>query len=219
MQVIPAINEVKFSEVLKKIGIAATFSSWIHFDIVDGKFAKNKTWDNPEEFIKFLEVRPPEINVNIRRSNLPNIEVHLMVVNPEKVINDWIKAGAKRIIVHLEAINIREWEVGLPKFEIGLAINPETPVENLTPYLDRIKFVQILAVKPGLAGQQFDKRVLEKIKFLKKNFPDVIIEVDGGINLKTAKLVKEVGTDIIVSASYIFNAPNPQKSFEELQKI
>jgi len=228
MFVIPAINEVKFSGVLKKIGIAETFSPWVHLDIVDGKFAPNITWNNPEEFIKFLEVRPPEINVNIRRSNLPNIEVHLMVENPEAVIKDWVKAGAKRIIVHLEALNMGKSdlqklrnirEVGLPKFEIGLAINPETPIEKIAPYLDRVKFVQMLAVKPGLAGQQFDKRILEKIKFLKKHHPDVMIEVDGGINLETAKLAKEAGADIIVSASYIWGSQNPQKAYQELASI
>lgn len=233
MIVIPVINEVEFSEVLKKIKIAETFSPWIHFDIADGKFTQNKTWDNPEEFIKFLEVRPPEIDVNIRRSNLPNIEVHLMVENPEKVIEDWVKTGAKRVIVHLEAVNMGKSdlqklrnirEVGLLKIEIGLAINPDTPVENLIPFISplpfcervRGKFVQILAVNPGLAGQKFDRRVLEKIKFLKKHFLDVIIEVDGGINPETAKLVKEAGADIIASSTYIFGNPNPQKAYHEL---
>jgi ribulose-phosphate 3-epimerase len=220
MLVIPAINEVEFPEVLKKIKIAKTFNSWVHLDIVDGKFAKNKTWNKPEELKKF-QVSSFKFQVNI--------EVHLMVENPEAVIKDWVSAGVKRVIIHLEALlnmgksdlpNITQFsEVGFPEIEIGIAINPETPAEKLTPYLDSVKFVQILAVKPGLAGQKFDKKVLEKIKFLKKYYPDVIIEADGGINLETAKLAKETGADIIVSASYIFGSSDPRKAYQVLAAI
>jgi len=207
MFVIPVINEAEFGEVLKKIKIAAKFSPWLHFDIADGKFTNHKTWDNPKDL------------VNLKS----NIEIHLMVENPEIVVKDWVEAGVKRIIFHLEAINIWKFnfhrEVELPKIEIGVAINPETPAENLTPYLKEIKFVQILAVKPGPGGQKFQPAVLEKIKFLKKNYPDVIIEVDGGINLENAKLAKEAGTDIIVSASYIFGSSDPRKAYQALTAI
>lgn len=220
MLVIPAINEVEFLEVLKKIKIAEKFSSWVHLDIVDGKFAKNKTWNKPKE-------------IPNSKFQIPNFEVHLMVENPGAVIKNWVKAGAKRIIVHLEALhnaNLRMYANAAKDFELGLAINPETPVEKLIPFISInqpkisinqrcCKFVQILAVKPGLAGQQFDKKVLEKIKFLKKHYPDVIIEVDGGLNLETAKLAKEAGTDIIVSASYIWGSSNPQKAYLELSSI
>ena len=207
MFVIPAINEIEFLEVLKKIKIAKTFSSWVHLDIVDGKFAKNKTWSNPLE----LSAVSHQLSANI--------EAHLMVETPEAVIKDWVAAGAKRIIFHLEAMNGNEAPIPENNVEIGISINPETPVEDIVPYLKDFKFVQILAVKPGLAGQKFDEKVLEKIKFLKKYDPNVIIEVDGGLNLETAKLVRGAGADIIVSASYIWGSPNPQKAYEEFLKI
>ncbi len=209
MLVIPAINETEFGEVLKKINIAGKFSRWIHLDVVDGKFAANTTWNNPGD-LKAINSEPKA-----------NIEVHLMVENPEAAIKDWVSAGVKRIIISLEAIGEK---LSLPQelmnnFELGLAINPETPVEDLLPYLEDSKFVLVLGVNPGLAGQKFNEKILEKIKFLKNYYPGVIIETDGGINLKTAELAKEAGADIIVSASYIFGSPNPQKAYEELSSI
>mgnify|MGYP001594096710 FL=1 len=182
MLVIPAINEVEFSEVSKKIGIAGVFSSWIHIDIVDGRFASNITWNNPSEL--FAASSQPSIN----------IEAHLMVENPEAVIKDWILAGAKRIVIQLEAIDSVKARAVLEiadKVEIGLAVNPETPIEDALPYLENFKFILILGVNPGLAGRPFNEKILEKIKFLKNYYPNVIIEADGGINLETAKLVKE----------------------------
>ncbi len=210
MLVIPAINEVEFSEVSKKIGIAGVFSSWIHIDIVDGRFASNITWNNPSEL--FAASSQPSIN----------IEAHLMVENPEAVIKDWILAGAKRIVIQLEAIDSVKARAVLEiadKVEIGLAVNPETPIEDALPYLENFKFILILGVNPGLAGRPFNEKILEKIKFLKNYYPNVIIEADGGINLETAKLVKEAGADIVVSASYIWGSQNPEKAYQELTVI
>lgn len=208
MLVIPAINEVKFEEVLKKINIAGKFSQWIHLDVVDGKFASNITWNNPKDLANF-------------KHSKSNIEAHLMVENPEAVVEDWVSAGVKRVILSLEAISGDKSPFLSNKsgnFEIGLAINPETPVEDLLPYLENIKFVLVLGVKPGLAGQKFNEKVLGKIRFLKNYYPGVIIEVDGGINLETVKLVKKAGADIVVSASYIFKSSEPQKIYKELSK-
>lgn len=210
MLIIPAINEVEFSEVLKKIGSAGGFSPWIHIDIVDGKFASNVTWNNP-----------PELSAVGSLSSV-NMEAHLMVENPEAVIKDWISAGVKRIVIQLEAINSAKARSVLEiadNVEIGLAVNPETPIEDLFPYLENFKFILILGVNPGLAGRPFNEKVLEKIKFLKNYYPNVIIEADGGINLETARLAKEAGADIVVSASYIWGNPNPQKAYNELTAI
>ena len=210
MLVIPAINEIEFPEVLNKIGIAMTFSPWIHLDVVDGKFAENKTWNNPGELKA------------ISHKLKANIEAHLMVENPEAVIKDWISAGVKRIVIQLEAIDGAKARSVLEiadKVEIGLAVNPETPIENLFPYLENFKFILVLGVNPGLAGRPFNEKVLEKIKFLKNYYPNVIIEADGGINLEIAKSVKEAGTDIIVSASYIWGSQNPERAYQELMTV
>ncbi len=217
MRVIPAINCPDFICLKEKLGKGAEFSSWVQLDIADGKFTEHKTWNHPEEI---LNLKSSILNLNL--------EVHLMVEKPEEVIEDWIKAGAKRLIIHLEAIkNLELITNNLKTCELGLAINPETPVEKLESYLGPTtnnqqlvtKFVQILAVAPGKSGQGFDTRVLEKIKFLKKNHPDVIIEVDGGINLETAKLCKEAGADILAAATYIWGNPEPENAYKELANI
>lgn len=221
MQIIPAINCSDFACVAEKIKKAGEFGAdWIQIDIADGKFTPHKTWNNPQD----LE------NIQI------NMEVHLMVENPQEVVDDWIKAGIKRIFVHYEALaevgrknpdtNARDilnfiLEKGrLADVGIGLAISPVTPIEEIVSYFDKVKHIQILAVDPGLAGQKFQISVLDKIKFLEGNgFVDVVVEVDGGINLETAKLCKEAGADILVSASYIWNNKDPKAAFEELKSL
>lgn len=209
MLVIPAINEVKFEEVLKKIDTAGKFSQWVHIDVVDGKFASNITWNNPKDIAGLKRLKS-------------NLEVHLMIENPEAVVEDWISSGVKRIILSLEAISGGKLPLFSNKssnFEIGLAISPETSVEDLLPYLENIKFVLVLGVKPGLAGQKFNEDILEKVRFLKNYYPGVIIEVDGGINLETAKLAKKAGANVIVSASYIWKSQNPERIYRELEAI
>jgi ribulose-phosphate 3-epimerase len=229
MEVIPAINCANLECVKSKlsvIGYQLSSVSWVHIDIADGKFTPVKTWSNPTELNSQL------ITYNLQL----NIEVHLMADNPEQYIEDWLKAGAKRIIVHLESIdvnirmNANDTNIAnrLAKIlekcseydaELMLALNPETPVEEIFPYLDSLLFVQFLAVKPGFSGQRFDKRVFEKIEVMRERAPGIEIEVDGGINPETAKLVKEAGAGIIASASYIFDSENPQKAYRDLVEV
>ncbi|KKR89124.1 MAG: Ribulose-phosphate 3-epimerase [Candidatus Wolfebacteria bacterium GW2011_GWA2_42_10] len=232
MQIIPAINCGNFECVKEKLEKAVKFSppadGGVQIDIADGKFTTHKTWNNPEELLA----------AGGQLSDV-NLEIHLMIENPSKTIDNWFKTGAKRIIIHLEAIrkeakgNPENNEIDIINFilekceangvEFGLAINPETSVEELVPHLDKVKFIQILAVNPGLAGQKFQPQILEKIKFLKNlNFSDyanTIIEVDGGIDLETAKLCKEAGADVLAAASYIWNSQNLKEAFEELSQV
>ncbi|MBI5079455.1 ribulose-phosphate 3-epimerase [Candidatus Wolfebacteria bacterium] len=220
MKIIPAINCPDFDCVKEKLEKAAEFSDWAQIDVADGKFTPHKTWNNLEDILNLKSAFARSKSQEGPILNL-NLEIHLMTENPQDAIDDWFKAGAKRIIVHLEVVQDLELfkNKNLKPCEIGLAINPETPVEKLVPYLGDIKFIQALAVNPGLSGQKFQPSVLEKIKFLKKNYPDVIIEVDGGINLETAKLCKEAGADILVSGSYVWNSENKKKTFEELSAV
>ncbi|MBI2515140.1 hypothetical protein HYV91_03100 [Candidatus Wolfebacteria bacterium] len=219
MKVIPAINCADWRCIKNKIFAAAKFADWVQIDVADGKFTDYKTWNRPSD----LQLTTNDLRLNI--------EIHLMVQNPERVIKDWIKAGAKRIVVHLEAIDTRKFSRIWPQIsqmaEIGLAINPETVVDKLSAYLQPTtndqqpitKFIQLLAVHPGKSGQKFDKRIPAKIKFLKKYFPNVKIEVDGGINLETAKVCKKAGADIIVAGSYIFDDSNPAKAYKQLTRV
>ncbi len=214
MHVIPAVNETNFDDIKKKIGVVEKLcfeqrcDPWVHLDVTDGVFTPNLTWGNPEELA-------------LLKTSL-KFEIHLMVEEPEKAVEWWLKAGAKGIVVHQEAVKDPAFILETCRkygADAVLSIKPPTPVENLVPYLGIFGAVQILAVSPGLAGQSFDERVLEKIKFLKKNYPDVIVEVDGGINDKTARLVKEAGADVVVSASYIFSNPDPAGAYRILREI
>jgi len=227
MEIIPAINCSDFECVKKRLTIVSSqlsFISWLQFDIVDGKFAPITTWNNPQEFLNFKSQVPNLKNINI--------EIHLMVEEPEDFIEAWLKVGVKRVIVHLEVLNTETNSVKnsnrlariLEKCseydtELMLALNLETPIEEVFPYLDSFLAIQLLAVKPGFTGQEFNKGVVEKIKILKERVPDIVIEIDGGINEDTAKIVKEAGADIIVSSSYIFNNPHPLKAYQVLKDI
>lgn len=212
MEVIPAINCLDFKTLDNLVKDASKFlpahGAWIHIDVVYGAFAKNVTWSNPNE-------------LTIIKSAYPNInfEVHLMVFDPEEIVESWFQAGAKRVIVHLEALNNPDFILDIADKHGGeamLAVNPSTPTDLLLPHINSFRYFQILAVVPGLAGQKFKMESLEKISFLRQIAPDAKIEVDGGITPGTARLVKIAGADILVSASYIFESKNPKQAYEEL---
>ena len=215
MQIIPAINTTSFNEAKKQIEQAAKFASptggWVHIDVVDGKFAPNITWGSSDGLSKIS-------------GQLPNVsfEIHLMVENPEAVIEDWLKAGAKRIIIHLESITDPIYILETCEHynaEAMLAISPETEVEKLLAHTDEFKSFLLLAVNPGLAGQKFQHSIINKIEFLRERAPNVKIEIDGGINPETAKLAKEAGADMLVSASYILQDKDPKSAYQKLAKI
>lgn len=212
MFVIPSVNAKKFSLVKEGLNkVRKLGASWAHLDIADGKFTKIKLWNNPAD-LKRLRMKNEKIK----------LEAHLMVKNPDAVLGNWLAAGVKRLIVHVESakdILAMVKKCRKAKAELALALNPKTPVEKLLPYKNQIKQVLILAVTPGPAGQKFGPGQLEKIRSLRQLMPDVKIEVDGGINLETARLCKKAGADILVSASYIFNSRNPKKAYLELTKI
>lgn len=217
MTIIPAINckniECVREKVLHATELFESSDCWVHIDVTDGKFTSHQLWNNPRELAE----------MQTGAYKLPcYMEIHLMVQEPESVIHQWIDTAAQRFIVHLEALKPEKHsyfleEVGYPR--IILAIKPETPVEALVPYLAEFKMVQLLAVNPGQSGQLFDPAILDKIKFLKKNYPDVKIEVDGGINLQTAQLIKDAGADIAVSASYIWESPSPKEAYRALRNL
>lgn len=188
-------NEIKPQDIVKKLDLSKP--DYIHIDIMDGKFVSNKTWTT-SEVRKFTSY-----------STLP-LEVHLMVTNPSKYIEDYALMNTSMIIFHYEAVkDINEMinKVKLYGLKVGIAINPETNIEVLIPYLNMIDEVLIMSVHPGKSGQSFIEESLEKISTLKNIIIEsnykTIISVDGGINNETGLLCKEAGVDELVSASYI----------------
>jgi ribulose-phosphate 3-epimerase len=210
VEVIPAILVKDYSSLRKEIKKVEPYIDWVQLDIIDGLFAPNRTWYNPEELLA--------------EEFLVKIEVHLMVKNPLEKIDSWIEGGVKRIIVHIESIDergIRELikKCSLAGIEVGLALKPKTPLLEVQKFIKVVDLILTLGVEPGFSGQKFQDRVLAKIKILKENYPLVKIEVDGGINLETGKKAVQAGADILVSRSYIFSFKKPKEGIERLRKV
>ncbi len=224
MEVLPVVNCQDEGCVRGALERAATFlpeDSWIHLDVADGRFTVHKTWSDPASWAAWREPY--------------KLEVHLMVEEPERAVPEWLAAGAKRLVVHYEALadtRFRKVPVspealanrilemaGVRKVPVFLGINPETPVEPIADLIGRFAGAQTLAVTPGLAGQKFLPVVLDKISFLRRRLPNAKIEVDGGINPETAGRAKAAGADIITSADYVFGSPNPGAAYADLCRI
>ena len=148
-----------------------------------------------------------------------------MVEHPEKSLEAWISAGARRIIVHFETVTdeslVKIFDICDARgVGVALSSNPETTVGQLASYLKHFPMFQVLAVHPGLSGQPFLPLMLDKIKWLRREYPHAIIEVDGGMNAQTGRAVKDAGADIIVASNYLFgNGTDPKTAYEILKQI
>lgn len=188
-------STIKPADITKKLD--NTVADFIHLDIMDGKFTENKTWT-------FGEVKKM-----ISYSKLP-LDVHLMVNNPEKYIEDYAMINTSYLIFHYEAVKDVQAMIDKIKdygLKVGISICPDTDVEVLFPYLKQIDQVLVMSVVPGKSGQSFIETTPEKISKLKEEILNqgvkTIISVDGGINDETGNLCKEAGVDMLVSASFI----------------
>ncbi|QQG45387.1 MAG: hypothetical protein HYW89_00400 [Candidatus Sungiibacteriota bacterium] len=208
IEIIPSINVRTFEEVQERVKKVEPYVKWCHLDVTDGIFSKHLTWHNPADL--------PLLDTKL------NVEVHLMVSEPEKVIDQWLVKPIKRVIVHLEAVSdidlivkkCREADV-----EVGLAINPETFWGKLEPWFKKVDIYQTLAVHPGPSGQQIQEEIYDKIIHIRKSCPGCIIEVDGGINPETAKKAVESGANLLVAGAYIFNSFDIQTAVNQLKNV
>jgi ribulose-phosphate 3-epimerase len=213
MKVIPVINCPDMACVQKKIEIAKTFlpvGELLHLDVTDGSFAAHKTWNDP---LGWVSLKSPFA-----------LEVHFMVDHPEEYVDDWLASGVRRVIVHVESLTTQALHVILADAErygaeVVLSSRPESVLDEIEPYMKQFHAFQVLAVSPGAAGQKFLPFAEEKIRFLREEMPNATIEVDGGMNPETVRFVKSIGADSIVSSSYIFDAVDPKKAYEELSAI
>ena len=188
-------SSIKPQDIVKKLD--NTKADFIHVDIMDGKFVENKTWTISE------------VKKIVSYSKLP-LDVHLMVENPSKYIEDYALLNTSYITFHYEAVkNIDKMinEIKNYGLKVGIAINPETDEKVLYPYLSKIDQVLVMSVHPGKSGQSFIENTPNKIENLKQEIINqnakTIISVDGGINDETGKICVDKGVDMLVSASYI----------------
>lgn len=213
MNIIPAIIPKSLTHLQESLGSIA-FAKKIQIDVVDGKFAENFSWPYAPEGNIF------EVSGLLSQHD---VEIDLMVQNPVEAGKEWIEAGAKGLVFHIEGISNMEDVFDLHKsksFILGLSLNNDTPLEIIYPYIDRIDFVQVMGIKDiGSQGQPFDERVLERIAALRALYPNLTISVDGGVNEENILELKKAGANHFVIGSTIIKATDPKNSYEQLLKI
>lgn len=201
----------RLAEVIKEIENAK--ADMLHFDVMDGVFVDNISFGAP-----LLD--------SANRCTDMFMDVHLMIVNPYKYIEQFANAGADMITFHIESdSDVSETidKIHSMGIKAGLSIRPKTPVDTLIPYLDALDMVLIMSVEPGFGGQGFMDDSLQKVRDLKKLIDEsgreVDIQIDGGINADTAKLAVEAGANVLVSGSYLFNSDSMKEAISGLKNI
>lgn len=200
-------------DILQEEIMSVDKAKWLHFDVMDGQFVPNKTYD-----YHLLET--------VKAYSNQFFDCHLMIENPEEVYLDYIQAGADLVTFHYEACSDSKAFIKRIKkagVKAGISIKPGTDVTVLDAILKDVDVVLIMSVEPGKGGQKFIGNSLQKIKYLSdkrtENNYDFLIEVDGGINFKTAGLVKEVGNDVVVVGSFIFNNKDRNHVIEAIENV
>ena len=185
--------------------LVAPHSSYLHMDVMDGHFVPNLTMG--VDLVKALNGIAP-------------LDVHLMITDPVDFIDDFYDAGAEIISVHVEANNPREALVKINEKNIksGIAFNPSTPKEKIIPYLDIADMILVMSVEPGYCGQSFHENAIDRVKYFKTNYPNKIIEVDGGVSTQNSAILGKNGADILVAGSAIFKSNDPIQTIAEMKK-
>lgn len=227
-EIIPAILPSNYEDLKDKISKVRGVVPLVQIDICDGVFVKSVTWPfntpSPEEGISNAELDSHFLNILNEKEGLPfwediDFELDLMVHDAVQNFDIYTKLGPKRIIFHLEAEEIQQNMEGFKNFlegidsyvrdvvEIGIAISPDMPTETIFPLVNHIDFVQVMGIDhEGLQSEGFDEKCLEHVKKLKEKFSDLIISVDGGVNLDTGAKLIDAGVDRLVAGSSIFNS-------------
>ena len=200
-------NDIVLKLALEKI--ESSGANMVHLDVMDGKFVENKTFDH-----KLVDKIKDMTNLML--------DVHLMIEKPETKINDYAKAGADIITVHYEACDNLEETIKLIKSKnilAGVAISPKTPALKLKDILATglVDIVTVMGVKPGASGQTIIPGSAEKVAEIRDMNKHVYIQIDGGVTLKNASILRRMGANIIVSSKAIFEAKNIKKAIKTLK--
>ena len=200
LRIAPSILSADFARLGEDVGaVVGAGADWIHVDVMDGRFVPNIT------------IGPPVVQALRGVTDKP-LDVHLMIVEPERYVEHFAQAGADIITVHAEAsIHLHRTlqQIRAAGKRAGVSLNPHTPVEVLQHVLPELDLVLVMSVNPGFGGQRFISGVLPKIRTLRswidRDGLDIDLEVDGGVNAQTAVEVREAGADVLVAGSAVFN--------------
>jgi ribulose-phosphate 3-epimerase len=206
-----ASNFLRLEEECKMVNDSE--AEWFHLDVMDGRFVPNISFGLP-------------VIEHIRKTTKKICDVHLMIVEPGKFAEDFKKAGADILTVHIEVCpnlhrNIQQIrELGM---KAGVAVNPHTPVSFLQDVLHEIDIVNLMSVNPGFGGQKFIPYTLEKIKQLRTMIDDrdlqVLIEIDGGVTLDNGQSIVNAGADVLVAGNTVFRSKDPKGTIATLKRL
>ncbi|MBN8566958.1 MAG: ribulose-phosphate 3-epimerase [Flavobacteriales bacterium] len=210
----PSVLAADFANLQRDIEMINTSEAdWFHIDIMDGVFVPNISFGMP-----VLEA----INKHAKKT----IDVHLMIVDPDRYIKTFAQLGAHNLTVHYEACTHLHRTLQAIKAEgmkAGIALNPHTPVCLLEDIINDIDLVCLMSVNPGFGGQSFIENTYKKVKELKeiitRNNATTLIEIDGGVTNKNAKQLAVAGADVLVAGNFVFKADNPTQTIAELKKL
>ena len=210
----PSILSADFNQLGKDIMmINESEADFIHCDIMDGVFVPNISFGIPiVEHVKRIATKP--------------LDVHLMIIDPDKYIEEFSKAGASWLTVHYETCPHLHRTVNYIKeqgVKASVCLNPHTPVSVLENIITEIDMVLLMSVNPGFGGQEFIPLTVRKVKELKKMIrdynPGCLIEVDGGVNYETGKMLIDAGTDVLVAGSFVFKSDDPADTIARLKRM
>jgi ribulose-phosphate 3-epimerase len=191
--------------------IDASAAEWVHIDVMDGVFVPNISFGFP-------------VLKAIKKATDKFMDVHLMIVSPERYVARFAEAGADLITVHHEAVEDMDACIALIResgARVGVSIKPATPAAVLEPYLDKLDLVLIMSVEPGFGGQSFIDGSLDKVRRLRRMISErglaTLIEIDGGISAANAREIFDAGAEVLVAGNAVFGAPDPAAEIEKIR--